>query len=83
MPIYDFECDACGERFEAMAPVGGEAPCTACRSTEVHRVFSAFAGPFTVGMRGYAAKQSNAQRAAREEQRRERREMRRAKSDQG
>ncbi|MHB8695443.1 MAG: hypothetical protein ACYDHH_29825 [Solirubrobacteraceae bacterium] len=37
---------------------------------------SPFAGPFTVGMRGHAAKQSNAKRAAREEQRAERKAAR-------
>jgi putative FmdB family regulatory protein len=83
MPNYDFECEACGERFEAMAPAGGTAPCPACGSTKVRRLFSPFAGPFTVGLRGRAAKRSNAKRATREEQRRERREARRAaKNDQ-
>jgi putative FmdB family regulatory protein len=78
VPTYDFECLECGERYEAMAPAGGEAPCTVCGSTKVRRLFSPFAGPFTVGLRGRAARQSNAKRAAREEQRRERREARRA-----
>lgn len=77
MPTYDFECTACGERFEATAPAGGEAPCPVCGAIEVRRLFAPFAGPFTVGMRGYTARHSNAERAAREEQRRERREARR------
>jgi putative FmdB family regulatory protein len=78
VPLYDFECEVCGERFEAMAPAGGLAPCPSCGAAEVRRVYSAFSGPFTVGLRGVAAKRSNAQRAAREEQRRERREAKRA-----
>jgi putative FmdB family regulatory protein len=77
VPLYDFECEACGEPFEAMAPAGGLAPCPRCGAGDVRRVYAAFAGPFTVGLRGAAAKRSNTQRAAREEQRRERREARR------
>ncbi len=77
MPLYDFVCEACGEPFEAMARAGELASCPHCGAGEVHRVYAPFAGPFTVGLRGAAAKRSNAQRAAREEQRRERREARR------
>jgi putative FmdB family regulatory protein len=76
MPLYDFECERCGEPFEAMTSAGTTAPCPACGAAETKRLFTPFSGPFTVGMRGYAAKQSNAQRATREEQRRERREAR-------
>jgi putative FmdB family regulatory protein len=83
VPTYDFECTVCGERYEAMAPAGGEAPCPACGSTRVRRLFSGFAGPFTVGLRGQAARRSNAKRAAREEQRRERREARKADGGRG
>jgi putative FmdB family regulatory protein len=77
MPIYDYECARCGERFEGLAAVGGAAPCPACGATDVERLFTPFAGPFTVAPRGTAARRSNATRATREEQRRERREARR------
>jgi len=77
MPLYDFRCRACGQEFESRTPVGETAPCPACGSPETERVPSPFAGPFTVGMRGYVARRSNANRAAREEQRREAREQRR------
>ncbi|HET6832118.1 MAG TPA: zinc ribbon domain-containing protein, partial [Solirubrobacterales bacterium] len=31
MPIYEFECARCGERFEELVPSGTEAqPCPAC-----------------------------------------------------
>jgi putative FmdB family regulatory protein len=76
VPLYDFQCRDCGEAFEALARPGESARCPVCGATEVERRFGAFAGPFTVGLRGAAAKRSNAQRRAREEQRRERREQR-------
>lgn len=77
MPLYDFRCHDCDERFEAQVPHGELPPCPACGGEATERLLAPFAGPFTVGMRGYAAKQSNAERSAREEQRTERREARR------
>ena len=76
MPLYDFACRSCGERFEARTSVEDTPPCPACGTHDTHRLPTAFAGPFTVGLRGAAAKRSNAVRAAREEQRRQRRELR-------
>lgn len=76
MPLYDFRCRACEERFEAQVPYGQAPACPACASADTERQLSAFAGPFTVGMRGYAAKRSNEARSAREEQRGERRAVR-------
>jgi putative FmdB family regulatory protein len=80
MPLYDFRCHACGERFEARAPHDELASCPACGAEDTERLPSAFAGPFTVGLRGAAAKRSNAVRGAREEQRRERREQRKTQN---
>jgi putative FmdB family regulatory protein len=77
MPLYDFHCRACGERFEAHVPYGELPPCPACGRDETERSLSPFAGPFTVAPRGAAARRSNATRKAREEQRSERRERRR------
>ena len=76
MPLYDFRCPACEQHFEQQVPYGELPPCPACGHAETERMLSAFAGPFTVGMRGYAARQSNAKRAAREEQRAERKAAR-------
>jgi putative FmdB family regulatory protein len=76
MPLYDFKCRACGERFEALTAPGELPPCPACAAIDTERVFTAFAGPFTVAPRGAAARRSNAQRSAREEQRQERRRER-------
>ncbi len=76
MPLYDFRCRACQERFEARAAYAELPGCPACGSGETERVPARFAGPFSVGLRGAAARRSNAIRSAREEQRRERREQR-------
>ena len=44
MPIYEFECGACGERFEELVPAGTESSaCPACGAAEVPRRFSSFA----------------------------------------
>jgi len=76
VPLYDFRCRSCDERFEARAAHDQLPACPACGAAETERIPSGFAGPFTVGLRGVAAKRSNAARRAREEQRRERREQR-------
>jgi len=42
VPIYEFVCDACGERFEELAAVGTErARCRVCGKGEAVRVLSA------------------------------------------
>jgi putative FmdB family regulatory protein len=76
VPLYDFVCRACGERFEARTSPDETAACPKCGAAEAQRQLSGFAGPFTVGLRGAAARRSNSRRQAREEQRRERREAR-------
>lgn len=76
MPVYDFGCRACGAQFEARVPYGQTPACPECGSHEGERLVSPFAGPFRVGLRGAAARRSNAVRHAREEQRRERRDTR-------
>lgn len=82
MPLYDFACPACGERFEERTAAGEQPPCPAC-GVAAERRLSPFAGPFTVAPRGTAARRSNANRAAREEARRERREARRQAQGEG
>lgn len=78
VPLYDFHCRTCDERFEERTPHDKLAPCPACGSEDTERVPSGFAGPFTVAPRGAAARRSNATRRVREEQRQERRERRKA-----
>jgi putative FmdB family regulatory protein len=44
MPLYEFDCSACGHRFEALVRSGSAAPtCTACGSSALERLLSAFA----------------------------------------
>jgi putative FmdB family regulatory protein len=81
MPLYEFNCRTCGTRFEAHVQYELLPPCPVCGGPDVERLLSPFAGPFTVGLRGAAARRSNAVRLAREEQRRERREQRRQQKD--
>jgi putative FmdB family regulatory protein len=46
MPIYEFRCHSCGERFEALAEAGARsAPCRACGGAETVRVLSPQATP--------------------------------------
>jgi putative FmdB family regulatory protein len=76
VPLYDFRCGACDERFEAQVPYGELPRCPDCGAAETERRMSAFAGPYLTSMRGLQAKRSNATRAAREEQRAERKAKR-------
>jgi putative FmdB family regulatory protein len=76
VPLYDFRCPACGHAFERQLPYGELPPCPACGHDRAERVLSSFAGPFTIGMRGYTARKSNATRTVREEQRAERKAQR-------
>jgi len=42
VPIYEFRCAACGERFEALVDAGTEAlECRACGAERATRVLSA------------------------------------------
>lgn len=81
MPLYDFLCPNCGERFEARTAVDEAPACPACGQVGSLRQSSTFAGPFRVGLRGGAARRSNADRKAREELRREQRDRGREQRD--
>lgn len=45
MPIYEYECTACGERFDKLIRSMSQAPpeivCPACQSLDVQRLISA------------------------------------------
>jgi putative FmdB family regulatory protein len=46
VPIYEFRCQTCGERFEALVDVGtGSVECRPCGAAEAMRVLSAQAAP--------------------------------------
>ena len=73
MPIYEFDCRACGTRFEELVRAGETAPCPECGSAEVERRFSQIGEPrVPVGLHGRAAAESNARRREREAKRQER-----------
>lgn len=43
MPIYEFECTECGERFEELSDAGTEtATCPSCGAAGAERRFSSF-----------------------------------------
>ncbi len=71
MPLYDFRCRRCDERFEELARADEVPACPACGAPDPERLLGRFAGPFTVGLRGAAARRANAARRAREQQRQE------------
>ena len=46
MPIYEFECEECGERFEELVAASvGSAPCPACGSERTRRLISTVSPP--------------------------------------
>lgn len=59
MPIYEFVCDRCGERFDALADIGtSSTECRACGASDTRRVLSTPAPSMhLVKSRGEARKQ--------------------------
>ena len=45
MPIYEFECEECGARFEELIAAGKAAACTACGSERTRRLYSEVSPP--------------------------------------
>jgi putative FmdB family regulatory protein len=45
MPLYEYQCRACGNRFEALVrPSDTEGPaCPSCKSNDLERLISSFA----------------------------------------
>lgn len=72
MPIYEFECERCGDRFEELVP--SEVPsvaCPSCGSSRARRLLSSVAPPGRQP-RGAAVRSSESQRREREAARGER-----------
>ncbi|HEV2815386.1 MAG TPA: zinc ribbon domain-containing protein [Solirubrobacteraceae bacterium] len=83
MPLYDFACDACDERFEAWAKPGDAPVCPACGEGRTKRLFTPISPPPKLGLRGRAARESDGRRAEREVKKKEAfREERRKKREQ-
>jgi putative FmdB family regulatory protein len=63
MPIYEYQCETCSERFDKLFRSIGQAPagvtCPACQSTDVRRLVSAPIVQST-GETGAAAKSKEA-----------------------
>lgn len=45
MPIYEFECEACGAVFEELVAAGSAAPCPECGAEQTRRLMSTVSPP--------------------------------------
>ena len=80
MPLYEFECEACGEIFEELTHAGATPNCPNCGSAKTKRLWSPGFRTLKFGLRGKAARESNARRTEREAARQERLAERRKRS---
>jgi putative FmdB family regulatory protein len=72
MPIYEFECDECGERFEDLVAAGAAAiVCPACGSERTRRLMSSVSPPGRQP-RGAKVRSGESQRREREAARQDR-----------
>jgi len=72
MPIYEFECEECGARFEELVSAGAEAlVCPSCGSERTRRLLSAVSPPGRQP-RGAAVRSDESRRGEREAARGER-----------
>jgi putative FmdB family regulatory protein len=83
MPIYDFACDACGTTFEELSRPDELPPCPSCGAPEPRRLLSQVSPPPRIGLKGAAARRSDATRRAREERKREERAAKRERGKEG
>ena len=72
MPIYEFECEECGARFEELVAAGTEvAACPECGSTRTRRLLSNVSPPGRLP-RGAAVRSDESRRGEREAARHDR-----------
>ncbi|HET9592860.1 MAG TPA: zinc ribbon domain-containing protein [Solirubrobacterales bacterium] len=71
MPIYEFECEACGARFEELVAAGGTVVCSECGSERTRRLYSNLAPPGRQP-RGAAVRSDESRRREREAARQDR-----------
>jgi putative FmdB family regulatory protein len=45
MPIYEFECEGCGARFEELVAAGAAVACPSCGAEPARRLYSEVAPP--------------------------------------
>ena len=72
MPIYDFHCSTCGNKFEQLVKLNESPPCPACSSAETTRQFSFSAGISTGKTQGRALNEAKQIRKTRVAERHER-----------
>jgi putative FmdB family regulatory protein len=83
MPLFDLKCERCGTSFEELVASEQLPVCPECGAGEVRRLYSPISPPARIGLRGVAAKRSDARRAERESARKERRAERGNKGSSG
>jgi putative FmdB family regulatory protein len=71
MPIYEFECEKCGARFEELAAVGAGVACPACGVEPARRLYSSVSPP-SRQPRGAAVRSDESRRREREAARQDR-----------
>ncbi|HEU4462182.1 MAG TPA: zinc ribbon domain-containing protein [Solirubrobacterales bacterium] len=71
MPIYEFECEDCGARFEELVGAEATAACPACGAERTRRLYSAVSPPGRQP-RGAAVRSGESRRREREAGRQER-----------
>jgi putative FmdB family regulatory protein len=72
MPIYEFECEECGARFEELLAAGASGvACERCGSTRIRRLISAVSPPGRQP-RGAAVRSDESRRREREAARQDR-----------
>jgi putative FmdB family regulatory protein len=71
MPIYEFECEGCGARFEELVAAGAEVTCGECGSERTRRLYSTVAQPGRQP-RGAKVRSGESQRREREAARQDR-----------
>jgi putative FmdB family regulatory protein len=71
MPIYEFECEECGVRFEELVAADAALACPACGSERARRLLSAVAPPGRQP-RGAAVRSDESRRREREAARQDR-----------
>jgi putative FmdB family regulatory protein len=71
MPIYEFECEGCGARFEELVRAGAEVACKGCGSERTRRLYSTVA-PSGRQPRGAKVRSDESRRREREAARQDR-----------
>jgi putative FmdB family regulatory protein len=71
MPIYEFECEECGARFEELIAAGASVACPRCGAIPARRLYSTVS-PSSRQPRGAAVRSDESRRREREAARQER-----------